>query len=210
MKLDAAEWLLHLDHARELALAGEPEGVHQVRVSLRRLRVWLGFHGDRRRLDRELKWAGRALAKLRDLDVFDSVFTAEARQALRVEAEAEALGALQSKRWTALREGLGALEPVKRKRAVRALEKLERRLETLRVAPGDGEALHRRRRTLRRARYAREWLGQKAKDLAAAQEQLGAVCDLLALQRMARQQGIEGPEVLERGIARGFELLGDA
>lgn len=208
MRLDATAWLEHLDDARTLALAGDAEGVHQVRVALRRLRVWLGFKGHRG-LDAELRWLCGSLAALRDLDVFGEVLTSEAREQLRPAAVEEGLEALDSERWLALREGLSAVRAPRKARAKAQLAKLERRLEELRASlpEGDGAALHRLRRTLRRVRYAREWLGHDTAELAAEQELLGAMCDLLALQAFAQRQGVAVPAPLEEGITRGFRLL---
>lgn len=208
MRLDASAWLQHLDDARTLALAGDAEGVHQVRVAARRLRVWLGFKGHSA-LEAELRWACGALALLRDLDVFGEVLTEEARAGLRVEAVASAVDAMSSERWSALREGLGAVKPPRRSRAKRNLRRLERRLQKLghSLPAGDGPALHRLRRTLRRVRYAREWLGLDTSELAAEQESLGAGCDLLALRAFAIRQGAAVPPALVDGIARGFEQL---
>lgn len=208
MRLDATAWLTHLDDARTLALAGDVEGVHQVRVALRRLRVWLAFKGHDA-LQEELRWACGELALLRDLDVFGEVLTPEALEELRpraVEGAAEALG---SARWLALREQLDAVRAPKKARARRALPKLEAKLFELRVAlpSHDGEALHRLRRQLRRVRYARDWLGLGTSELSAEQEWLGAVCDLLALQNFAKRLGVDVPEQLTDGIARAFALL---
>ena len=207
MRLDASEWLLHLDDARDLALSGEAEGIHQVRVSLRRLRVWLGFSKGTKALDAELKWACGALALVRDLDVFDAVLTADSREALRVEAEDEAVAALESERWFALRAALGEVKAPKKKRAKKVLKRLEARLADVTVEPGDGESLHRLRRTLRRVRYAREWLGKGTKEHAQTQEELGVLCDLLALERLALERQAEVPTALREGIERGFSLL---
>lgn len=208
MRLDATAWLKHLDDACTLALAGDVEGVHQVRVSLRRLRVWLDFK-KLTALEGELRWGCRALAPLRDLDVFSEVLTKDAREALRQDAITEALSALGSERWRALREGLEAVTPPRRRKAKRALPRLEEKVKELRrsLPPGDGAALHRLRRTLRRVRYAREWLGLGTSDLAAEQERLGAVCDLLALEAFARRHGAEVPQPLSAAIKRAFETL---
>lgn len=210
MRLDPGRWLGHFDEARVQALAGDAEGVHQVRVSLRRLRVWLGFRRRQQALDRELRWLGRALAPLRDLDVFDAVLTDEAKAALRDEALQGALQALRSERCDALSAALAEVRWPRRRRAARGLAKLERALEARRAAAGsgDGAQLHRLRRALRRVRYAREWLGLEARPLAAEQDQLGALCDLLALARFADAQGVASPRVLQRAVASGFALLG--
>lgn len=208
MRLDATAWLKHLDDARTLALAGDVEGVHQVRVSLRRLRVWLGSK-KLTALEGELRWGCQTLASLRDLDVFAEVFTREAREALRQEALKEALAALGSERWLAMREALAAVSPPRRGQAKRALPGLEKKVKKLRrsLPPGDGAALHRLRRTLRRVRYAREWLGLGTSDLAAEQEWLGAVCDLLALEAFAKRHGAAIPQPLSAAIERAFEAL---
>lgn len=209
MRLDPGRWLEHFDAARAQALAGDAEGLHQVRVSLRRLRVWLGFKRRQRKLDRELRWLGRALAPLRDLDVFDTVLTAEAKAALRDEAQRASLRALGSPRCDDLSAALGEVKWPKRRRAERTLAGLETTLEAQReaMAEGDGEQLHRLRHSLRRVRYAREWLGLDARALASEQDRLGALCDLLALQRLAATHGVATPDVLQRALRRGFALL---
>ena len=208
MRLHAKEWLEHLDGARTLALAGDATGVHQVRVAARRLRVWLGFKGHAS-LEAELRWVCGELALLRDLEVFGATLTAEAVAELRTRATQRAVEALESTRWTALREELENTRPPKRSRAKKALPKLEKKLEKRRATlpAGDGPALHALRRSLRRVRYAREWLGVDASELAAEQEQLGAVCDLLALHAFAESQQAEVPAQLNAAIANGFELL---
>jgi CHAD domain-containing protein len=146
---------------------------------------------------------------LRDLDVFGEVLSAEARDGVRVEALAAASDALNSERWSALREALEVVRHPKRSTAKKNLRQLERRMEKLGSAlhDQDGEELHRLRRTLRRVRYAREWLGLNTSELATQQESLGAVCDLLALQAFAVRYGAEVPSQLVDGIVRGFELI---
>jgi CHAD domain-containing protein len=60
----------------------DPEGVHQMRVNVRHLRSELRVARPAlrskayRRLDRELRWLGADLGRLRDLDVLTSLFTA--------------------------------------------------------------------------------------------------------------------------------------
>ena len=206
MRIDAGPWLQHLDGARTLALAGDPEGVHQVRVALRRLRVWLSFKGHEA-LQEELRWLCGALALLRDLDVFGEVLTAQARADLRPGAVATAVAALESQRWDLLRARLSELPAPKASRARRAVKRLERKLAERRGARGadEGEALHRLRRSLRRLRYAQEWLGQDTSALGQEQERLGAACDLLALQAFAKRQGVDVPEQLSEAIKKAFE-----
>lgn len=208
MRLKAKAWLEHLDNARTLAIAGDANGVHQVRVSARRLRVWLGFKGHAS-LDEELRWVCDELALMRDLEIFAEALSAKALNRLRVRAAQRAVEALDSPRWDALRKALEQTRAPRKSRARRVLQKLEQKLEARRatMTSGDGLALHALRRSIRRVRYAREWLGFEASDLAAEQERLGTVCDLLALQAFAKSQRAEVPSPLTEAIARGFELL---
>ena len=208
MRLQAKVWLERLDDARTLALAGDAEGVHQVRVAARRLRVWLGFKGHAL-LEKELRWACGELALMRDLEIFGEALTAEPLVELRARATQQAVEALESPRWAALRHALEQTRAPKKSRARRALSKLERTLEKRRATlpAGEGDALHALRRSLRRVRYAREWLGIDASELAVEQERLGAVCDLLALQAFAKRQRAEVPAQLPEAITRAFGLL---
>jgi inorganic triphosphatase YgiF len=75
------------------AVAGQPEGVHQMRVAVRRFRAILSAFGKlvpvecRRSLDAELRWLARALGAARNFDVFAGDLLAPAR-AVAVEAPA--------------------------------------------------------------------------------------------------------------------------
>ncbi len=75
------------DNEAAAALGDDPEGVHQLRVGVRRLRSALSFFApvlpDRQRiaLNESLLWLGRALGPARDLDVFASEWLAPARAA---------------------------------------------------------------------------------------------------------------------------------
>jgi CHAD domain-containing protein len=184
-RIPATEWLERLDAAREASLRGEPEGIHQVRVIARRLRVWLALAKADGALDEELRWLIKELGPLRDLDVLDEVLTTQARSRLRPRAISRAVDALEADRFHDLRETLGATRPPRRKRALRVLSKLERRFARAHFT-ADDESLHRLRRRLHTLRYAREWLELDARNLAADQAWLGALCDLLALARLAR------------------------
>jgi len=70
------ECLRHVIANRTALCRGDPEGVHQMRVGLRRLRAAISLFSevvsDRRvaRIKAELKWLAQALAPARDLDVF--------------------------------------------------------------------------------------------------------------------------------------------
>lgn len=180
--LRATEWFSRLDAARDAALRGEVEGVHQVRVCCRRLRVWLQL-GGHAALEGDLRWLSRELGPLRDLDVHDGVLTVDARARLRPAAVQRAVAALESERWRATRRALEGLARPRRGAAKKVLARLERRLRRGPFVAED-EALHRLRRRLRTVRYAREWLGLDASELAADQAWLGALCDLLALARL--------------------------
>ncbi|MDP2274669.1 MAG: CHAD domain-containing protein [Archangium sp.] len=208
MRLQAKAWLERLDDARTLALAGDAEGVHQVRVAARRLRVWLGFKGHAA-LEEALRWACGELALLRDLEIFGEALMAEPLAELKARATQQAVEALESPRWSALRQALEQTRAPKKSRARRASSKLERRLEKRRATlpAGEGDALHALRRSIRRVRYAQEWLGIDASALAAEQERLGALCDLLALRAFAKSQRVEVPAQLSEAITRAFELL---
>ncbi len=106
------------------ALAGDAEGVHQMRIALRRLRAILSAFGimipkERRApFDADLRWLGDALAAARNLDVFtgeligparaaqiDGVFLerlGKAAERRRRRAYASARRAIRSPRYTAL------------------------------------------------------------------------------------------------------------
>jgi inorganic triphosphatase YgiF len=80
-----------LDHIMQneaAALAGLPEGIHQMRVGLRRLRAALTAFGkmlpaeQRRWASEELRWLADALGAARNLDVFESALIAPAHKAL--------------------------------------------------------------------------------------------------------------------------------
>lgn len=68
--------LQHLSANRAAVIAGEPEGVHQMRVGLRRLRTALSLFQeliagrDLAGIKKDLKWLGGELGPARDYDVF--------------------------------------------------------------------------------------------------------------------------------------------
>lgn len=108
----------------------DPEGLHQMRVALRRLRAALSLldrvaHGDLlEMLSEEAKWIGEALGFARDTDVFAAEIFAPVAQAmptesalphmadalarLREEAWGDALSALESRRYSEFVLELGA------------------------------------------------------------------------------------------------------
>jgi CHAD domain-containing protein len=74
-RLALAAGVTALKHYETAAVAGEIEPVHQMRVSVRRLRATVRLfatviHGARKRIyERELKWLGQAAGGVRDCDV---------------------------------------------------------------------------------------------------------------------------------------------
>jgi len=84
--------LAHLLHNEAAALAMDPEGVHQMRVAVRRIRSAIAAFkkllpaADRRRVFRELTWLADILGRARNLDVFGTELLQPARAALSHEA----------------------------------------------------------------------------------------------------------------------------
>jgi CHAD domain-containing protein len=175
-----------LAHDPGVRLDSEPEDVHRMRVAVRRARSVLASSrpilagGVTEPLRDELKWLGRALGPVRDLDVLlarlqkdldalpaDDRFVAERLlQLLRTDRElarAQLLEALESDRYVALLEQLGEVAenpPGKGDRPLQALvakayEKLRDDVESLPEPPGNAD-LHRIRVRAKRARYAAE------------------------------------------------------
>lgn len=97
-----------LDHMlsnEPAALAGDPEGIHQMRVAVRRLRAILSAFGpllpdkQRRWVSQELRWFADVLGEARNLDVFAAELIAPARDALPFASELERLAqAVQRRR----------------------------------------------------------------------------------------------------------------
>lgn len=177
-------WLEHLERHLPLAREGvDPEGVHQVRVAARRLRVWLEL-GGYQVLHDDLRWLVRGAGKVRDLEVMlhsplpksFAAWLAEKLQAARKELTA----ILDSPRLLGLTRALRNLPPLPVPEAERRLGRFERRVQRRQVAwnaTRSFEDLHALRRALRRLRYAREYLGQEVEDLKALQEVLGRLND---------------------------------
>lgn len=98
--------LEHLLRNEDAALAGDADGIHQMRVAVRRLRAILSAFApllpkeQRRWASGELRWFADALGDARNLDVFTSALLPPARAALPVASEFErlALGAERRRR----------------------------------------------------------------------------------------------------------------
>jgi triphosphatase len=91
--------LAQLLHNEAAALAMEPEGVHQMRVAVRRIRSAISSFkkllpaADRRRVSDELAWIVDILGRARNLDVFGTDLLQPARAALSHEAGIDDLAA---------------------------------------------------------------------------------------------------------------------
>jgi CHAD domain-containing protein len=194
-------------HARAVLGHGEPEAVHQLRVCAARLRVWLKLAGIETLHD-DLSWLRKAAEGVRDLDVqLEATPPAAMRRHLQ-QQRSVALHALQDclrhERYGALMTALGALPAVPLPRAQSALQALAGRtlqlgqqrqwrhaaLEPTKAGHGSIDALHRLRRSVRRVRYALNWLGGDAHAMTELQEALGDVCNgVMLLERQGSTTG---------------------
>ncbi|TBH17278.1 CHAD domain-containing protein [Thermus thermamylovorans] len=206
------EWVAHLRAHIPLALSGEdPEGVHQVRVAGRRLRVYLDLLGWRLLQD-DLRRLVRGAGRVRDLEValtgpsaLPPGFRAHLAEELRL-ARANLPGLLASPWTEALLRALAVLPPLDAGVAEKSLERLVARAEARLAGLGREpslEALHAYRRALRRVRYAKEFLGLPAKREKALQEVLGGLQDLdvllgLLVAYLAQAQDPEAAALRER------------
>ncbi|MBV9863702.1 MAG: CYTH and CHAD domain-containing protein [Alphaproteobacteria bacterium] len=157
----------HLLRNEAAALAGDPDGVHQMRVAARRLRAVLSAFSEwlpakaTRRVSRELRWLAGALGPARNLDAFATALVrpladdpgrpagiqalAEAAEERRRETYAAAARAILSPRYTAaMLRILRWFEGAEWRRA-RAARRLRRPIAD--IAPA---VLERRRRAARR------------------------------------------------------------
>jgi len=179
-------WLQHLhEHLPIARLGDDPEGVHQVRVAVRRLRVWLRLAG-MRVLEDDLAWLVRAAGQVRDLEVLlqhpglPRAFQKWAVHQLQ-HAREQFIPLLDSPRLAGLLRALASLPPLDSTKAEarieRFIQQVERRADAWH-SEDTIENLHALRRALRRLRYAREWLGHNSNTVKALQEIFGRVGDL--------------------------------
>jgi CHAD domain-containing protein len=179
-----APWLAHLRSHLPAAREGtDPEGVHQVRVAIARVRVWLEL-GGWSVLHDDLRQVRTVAAAVRDLDVQlalelppDYVAALTAERAL---AQRALVSVLDEHRVESVFAALGNLPPVSRRHARRGLRAFARR--ALRrggaLAWDDYAALHSLRRAVRRVRFALEWLGLPSAPFDKVQQDLGDTCDV--------------------------------
>ncbi len=199
---DAQAWREHLKAHIPLALAGtDPEGVHQVRVAARRLRVYLDLLGYRVLRD-DLRRLARGTGRVRDLEVvlgrgpFPEGFQSFLERELA--AARSRLPDLLASPWTeVLLRALATLPPLQERAAFQRLSRLEKglrkRLELLKRDPSP-EAFHAYRKALRRLRYAKEFLGLPAKEEKRLQDRLGEVQDLEVLLALLREYLLEAQD----------------
>jgi CHAD domain-containing protein len=196
--ITADRWLRHLERHVPVARAGvDPEGVHQMRVAIARLRVWLAL-GGWRVLDDDLRWLRDRIARIRDLDVQlghrpPPSWAATLRRR-HDRARHELLGTLGHPRVSSMLAGLSCLPPVPILRARRRIPPMARRvLARARAARRRGydlPSLHRLRCIVRRLRFALEWIGAETADLVRVQDALGEACDLsIAVQTLGKRRG---------------------
>jgi len=178
-RINPAPSLTRFDDSHSRAVRGPAVGVPDLRWAAPTVLVWRG-PGQVRMLRDDVKWLLRETSALRDLDVFDALLTLEGRELLRPPAVTRAHRALESKRVRGLTAAFRALGTIRRRRALRRLDELERALVKARFKKND-EGLHSLRKLVRRVRYAREWLDVPADELRHVQNVLGVVCDVLAL-----------------------------
>ncbi|MCE9594869.1 MAG: CHAD domain-containing protein [Planctomycetes bacterium] len=190
-----ARWLEHLTNHLGVARNGEDhEGVHQLRVAAARLEVFLRLAG-RRCLRDDLRWLRERASAVRDLDVLGASGVPAPLAAWladeRTVARAGLVEALESSRLRALLEGWRWVPALRRVDAVERREQIARRT-TKRArrtfdASASLEAFHDVRRSLRRLRYADEWLGRDVGELKALQETLGLLNDVAVAYRLASE-----------------------
>lgn len=147
----AGRWLRNLERHIRVARAGvDPEGAHQMRVAIARLRVWLAL-GGWRVLDDDLRWLRGSIAAIRDLDVQlqhkpPPSWAATLRRR-HERAQRELFTMLEDHRLPSLLLALSYLPPVPTVRARRRIPRIARRaLRRGHAAKrhwNDLEALHR-------------------------------------------------------------------
>lgn len=203
----------------------DPEGVHDVRVACRRLRVGLDI-AELHVLGDDLRRLSKELGPLRDLDVL--LATKGIPMGLRAWAEprrevlqAEATAVVGDVAFQGLLRALRSLPSPGREDARRALPRYEgrvleaaRRFEDAELpTPGPDDAAtdlpdlleapavvhaHALRRRLRKLRFAREWARRGTKKLVKAQAGFGVLSDQTLLARCALLWKADGGEVPAR------------
>ncbi|MBL8718799.1 MAG: CHAD domain-containing protein [Myxococcales bacterium] len=188
-------WLEHLRlHLGVLTEEVTPASVHQLRVALARLRVWV-LLADDDALGAEIRWLRRAAATVRDLDVQLSQPAMPPSLAVELRKErataAKALSrVMRGARAAALLSSLERVKPLTARRVVRKTGRLAQKalLRGDVLVAGDWEAMHAFRRAVRRVRFALEWSGaDRPECFVDLQSRLGDLNDLqMAIERAKR------------------------
>lgn len=215
--IDAGDEVKRL--AKALDAVGTPkaaDGVHDARTSCRRLDVFLRL-ADLRVFRDDLRWLSKSLGELRDVDValeleFDGASGfREWLRAQRGPLLESARRLAKSTRVKALLRGLRQLPSISEDAAaprVRTLQRIASKGGVAAQLERTLDAFHAERKFVRRARYAREWLGLDGAKLRARQELLGAVCDLACLRRQLEHAAErEAVALLSRAIEVSCEEL---
>ncbi len=202
-----------LEAAAAVARVGDdPEGVHALRVTCRRIRVGLQLSG-LRVLEDDVRWLSDHVGPLRDLDVLLTesrvprelrAWATDKRAAIRHQA----LAPFEGPRYRGLVRALRCLPELEPRRAEEGLGRYGRRVtkaarrfegEDLSLVTPESEApslrtclqlpalrsAHALRRRLRNLRYAREWAGLDTRGLTRAQDEFGVLSDETLLARCA-------------------------
>jgi len=200
----------HLPAART---GSDPEAVHQVRVAVARLRVWLAL-GGRRVLQDDLRWLRRNIAGIRDLDVHLAQSPppglAERLRDARLTAQRELGQVLDQARIDGLLRALALLPPLSvddaRARLVRLVRRARKRRRQALARPAHLPSLHALRCAVRGLRFALEWLGPCPDELVETQDALGAVVDRMVALRQLRQLDGDHPIADEHQLRLQREL----
>lgn len=214
--IPAGPWLEHLVSHLPMAKAGDdPQAVHQVRIALERLRVWL-FLSERQELETELKWLRDEVGQVRDLHIQlkeePPRALAELLRARLAQAQARLAETLEQPRVPWLIDSLRALPALESGAIKGPLRRLlrEARARGRRAArrPQALKRWHGLRRAVRRLRFALEWQGRSPDKLIALQDVLGTMNDHANTLRYLDQVA-PSPELAERreGVERDLKRL---
>jgi CHAD domain-containing protein len=184
------DFLASLDEVRrDPGVAAET--VHRARAAASRLCAWLELGGHRALRD-DLRWVRRRAAPLRDADVALARHLPPPMAAwLAIERRHrrdDFASGLSHPRLDALRHAMPLLRPLSRSHAESVVKAIERRMRRRADEVKDDappETIHRLRRTVRRLRNAREWLGTGTAGLHAALQAFGELNDTASLARLA-------------------------
>lgn len=170
--------------------------------------MWLSL-GGWHVLDDDLRWLRDEAAPSRDLDVQLGMHPpagwARELRRRRAEARGRLLRALGDPRMKSLLSALASLPPVPLGAARREARRLSRRALSLgKKTPfrsADVEPIHRLRRSVRRVRFALEWLCEDASEVKSLQDALGEVCDRANVLRSLDDPSVVGIKRYRRKLS---------